>query len=53
MTEKQNDEDVEDKHDCTTPSVSSSDNNSITPPRRYPIRDGTQAQNYGQNIYDQ
>jgi transposase InsO family protein len=51
--DRETDEDVEDEHDCTTPSVSSSDNNLSTPPRRYPTRDRTRVQHYGQNIYDQ
>jgi hypothetical protein len=51
--DREMDEDVEDEHDCTTPSVSSSNNNLITSPRRYPTRDRTRVQHYDQNIYDQ
>ena len=46
-------EETDDEHSLTSNSSQSLDNTESTLTRRYPIRDCTRVQHYGQNIYDQ
>ena len=50
---EETDEEVDDEHSLTSNSSRSLDNTESTLTRRYPIRDRTRVQHYGQNIYDQ